>query len=188
MPCKELVSIFWPLGKGEQNVRMSAQAVGAAGLAGAPRGGGHGQAGRMLTLGLPHRAGSKGSLGGGGSFLHLAVLSSCFLSIERSDNALLTQLPGLLVDNSTCVRVSSGAVPCRSPASRLAVGRSRWQRWLVVSQGPSWLGWLLPFGFPVACLPFSLCPADAELPRLRADQLPACLSKSSFGRPPSPPV
>ena len=97
---------------------MSAQALGAAGLARAPRGGGPDrQAGCLL-----HRAGSKGSLGGGGGFLHLAVLSSCFLSIERSDNALLTQLPGLLVDNSTSVRVSSGMVPCRSPASRLAAG------------------------------------------------------------------
>lgn len=184
MPPRELVSIFWPPSKGEQNVTMSAQALDAVGLARAPRGGGPDrQAGC-----LPHRAGSKGSLGGGGGFLHSAVLSSCFLSIERSDNALLTQLPGLLVDNSTSVRVSSGAVPCRSPASRLAVGRSRRRRWLVVSQGPSWLGWLLPFGFPVACLPSSPGPADAELPRLRAEQLPACLSRSSFGRPPSPPV
>lgn len=70
MPRKELVSIFWLPSKGEQNVRMSTQAEGAAGLARVPRRWG-GQAGRMLMLGLPHRAGSKGSLGGGGGFLHL---------------------------------------------------------------------------------------------------------------------
>lgn len=58
--------MFWPPSKGEQNVRMSAQAVGAAGLARVPGG-----TGRMLMLGLLHRAGPKGSLGGGGGFLHL---------------------------------------------------------------------------------------------------------------------
>ena len=47
---------------------MSTQAEGAAGLARVPLGG---QAGRMLMLGLPHWAGSKGSLGGGGGFLPL---------------------------------------------------------------------------------------------------------------------
>lgn len=68
MPRKELVSVFWLPSKGEQSVRMSTQADGAAGLARVPLGG---QAGRMLMLGLPHWAGSKGSLGGGGGFLPL---------------------------------------------------------------------------------------------------------------------
>lgn len=83
--------------QGEQNVRMSAQAVGAAGDW--PRV--HGGTGRQdACTGPPTGAGPKGSLGGGGGFLHLVSgLSSCFLSIGRSDNALLTHLPGLLVDN-----------------------------------------------------------------------------------------
>lgn len=75
---------------------MSAQAVGAAGLARVPGGTGRQDA----NAGPPAQGGAQGEPWWRWRFPALGVgLSSCFLSIERSDNALLTHLPGLLVDN-----------------------------------------------------------------------------------------
>ena len=126
MPRKELViSILAPKQRGAE-----CKDVNSGGGCGGIGQGSPGGTGRQdANAGPPTLGGVQGEPWWRWRFPALGVgLSSCFLSIEQSDNALLTHLPVLLVDNGTYVRVSLGAVLCRSPASRLMVGRSRWHR------------------------------------------------------------
>lgn len=101
--------------------------------------------GRMM-LGLPHREGPHGEPSWRLRFPARGVaISSCFLLIERSDNAMVTQLPASGMNNSRFVQGqlrSSGCTSHLLPGPQLeeAVAPCTVSLLAPCPKVPSWLG------------------------------------------------